>query len=79
MDKNNIVFTTLDLMEANLVKSLLEANEIVVFMYDENILSINPLYSSAIGGIKLVVPDHQIERAIEIINEYMGREGEDPN
>lgn len=79
MDKKNIVFTTNNLMEANLIKSLLESNEIDVFMLDENISRINPFYSHVVGGIKLAVPDHQITKANEILKEYREREGQDPN
>lgn len=66
-------------MEAYLIKSLLESNEIDVFMLDENISRINPFYSHVVGGIKLAVPDHQITKANEILKEYRGREGQDPN
>jgi hypothetical protein len=79
MNQNNIVFTSLNIMEANLVKSLLESNNIQVFVIDENISRINPFYTSAVGGIKLVVPDNQIQMAQEVLDEYRKKEGQDPN
>ena len=79
MNQNNIVFTTLNSMEAYLVKSLLESNNIRVFMLNENISRINPFYTTAVGGIKLTVPDNQIQMAQEILVEYRQKEGENPN
>ena len=78
MNRDNIVFSTLDLMEATLMKSLLEANGIDVFLIDENISRLKPIYSWAVGGVKLSVPDDQIERAHEIMREYESNVGKDP-
>ena len=79
MDKRNIIFTTFDCMEAGLVKSLLEANAVHVFMVDENMSSLNHFYISAIGGIKLVVSDDQVSLAQEVLREYREKAGQDPN
>ncbi len=56
-------------MEANLVKTLLEDNGIMCFLADENLASVNPLYSDAIGRIKLQVPENQRDKAAEILKE----------
>lgn len=79
MDSKNVVFKTLSFMEATLIKSLLEGNGIDVYLYDENISRLNPFYSSAVGGIKLLVPDDQVEKARETLREYRGKEGQDPS
>jgi len=65
-------------MEANLVKGLLESNDIKVFIIDENVSRINPAYNLAIGGIKLVVPASNIEIAKEILREYLAKAGQNP-
>ena len=76
MAKGNVVFTSYVYAEAALIKSLLEANGISVFMYDENTARLNPFYSSAIGGIKLMVPDEEVEKARDVLNEYREKEGQ---
>jgi hypothetical protein len=54
-------------VEANIVKGLLESNDIFCFLQDEHSVSINPLYSNALGGIKLVVNKKDEERAIALL------------
>jgi len=39
----------------------------------------DPFYSRAIGGIKLLVSDEQLEKAKEILKEYRGKEVQDPS
>ena len=79
MDRSNVVFRTLSFMEATLVKSLLEGSGIEVYLFDENISRLNPFYSSAVGGIQLLVPDDQLEKARETLREYREKEGQDPS
>ena len=79
MGRDNIVFTTFVYAEAVLVKSLLEANGIDVFMHDENLTRMYPFYSAAVGGIKLAVPDEQVEKAQDVLREYRGSEGQEPD
>jgi len=38
------------------------------YLQDENTVTIDPLLSNAIGGIKLMVAEQQAERAMEILN-----------
>lgn len=48
--------------EALLVKAFLESRQIPAFLADEHILSVQPFYAPAIGGIKLNVhPRHEAE------------------
>lgn len=77
MNSENIVFTTFVYAEAALVKSLLEANGLDVFMHDENLTRMYPFTSAAVGGIKLAVPDEQIEKAKDVLQEYRGKEGQE--
>lgn len=52
---------------ANMTKGLLEKNEIFCSLKDENTVLSDPLLSNALGGIKLLVPEHMHNKAMEII------------
>lgn len=56
-------------MLANMTLGLLEQNDINCHLKDENIVTIDPFLSPAIGGIKLMVVDVQYDRAEEIIKD----------
>ncbi|MBC7450019.1 MAG: DUF2007 domain-containing protein [Cytophagales bacterium] len=56
-------------MDAYLLKSKLESEGIECFLFDENTVSINPLYNIATGGIKLRVLEDAAERAETILSE----------
>lgn len=53
--------------EAHLLKTKLESQDIRVFLFDENLVSINPLYNVTLGGIKLKVDESQWNKAEEIL------------
>lgn len=69
MNSNKIVVfqTFLDPMQANIIKGLLVSYGIECFLSDENIVTLNPLYSNAVGGVKL----HVFERDVEQIHEIL--------
>jgi hypothetical protein len=52
---------------ANMTKGLLEENEIFCSLKDENTILTDPLLSNALGGIKLLVPEHMHTKVMEII------------
>ncbi|RYY70123.1 MAG: DUF2007 domain-containing protein [Chitinophagaceae bacterium] len=54
-------------MLANMTLGLLEENFINCHLKDEHIITIDPLLSPAVGGIKLMVAEEQFERAQELI------------
>jgi hypothetical protein len=56
--------------EAYFAKMILEASGIASSLFDENLISIQPLYSIAVGGVKLAVSESQVAEAIGIIGEY---------
>ncbi|MDF1497700.1 MAG: DUF2007 domain-containing protein [Patescibacteria group bacterium] len=56
-----------DLMEAEVYKSKLESEGIKSFI-DAGVACINPLLTNAVGGIKLLVRDDDVERAKRILN-----------
>ena len=55
--------------EAHLAKGLLEASNIEVIMKDEYTVQVNNFYSNAIGGVKLLVEEDQVEDALSILKE----------
>jgi hypothetical protein len=58
-------------IEAHLLKSKLESEGIQSYLFDENIVTINPLYSQLAGGIKLKISDLDTERVQEVLSEYL--------
>lgn len=54
---------------AHLVKSKLESEGIQCVLQDDNTVSINPLYSIALGGIRLQVLEEDAPRALKIVQE----------
>lgn len=54
-------------IDAHLLKMKLENEGITCFLFDENIVSVNPLYNIAVGGIKLKIEEENIDKAREII------------
>lgn len=55
-------------MEANIVLSMLQHANINCHLKDEHIVTIDPLLSPAIGGMKLMVHYAQAERAWELLD-----------
>ena len=53
--------------QAHLAKTRLEAADIPVTIRDEHLISINNLYSPALGGVKVQVPPAQLKEAREIL------------
>lgn len=60
-----------DLPEAGLAKSKLEAAGIPCFLDNEYTVGVNWLYSNALGGVKLKVPEEDAEEAKAIIEEII--------
>lgn len=56
-------------IEANIVLNRLQHEHINCHLKDENIVTIDPLLSPAIGGIKLMVHHSQVERAWDLLKE----------
>ncbi len=56
-------------IEANIVLSMLRNEGIVCHLKDENIITIDPLLSPAIGGMKLMVHEMHAKRAWELMEE----------
>ena len=56
-------------LDANLTKGLLESNGIEAFIFDENIAYVNPVLTTAIGGVKLLVSSKDYEKAAALLSE----------
>jgi hypothetical protein len=53
--------------EANIVKSQLESGGIPAFVADEYTIGMNWLYSNALGGVKVRVPESLVSEAHELL------------
>lgn len=60
--------------EAQLVKSKLDSEEIRTLLMDEKTIDTDPLISQAIGGVKLLVHNNDLERASKLYNEIRAYE-----
>jgi len=62
-------------MLANMTMGMLTENNIKCQMKDENIVTVDPLLSPAVGGIKLLVEEEDFDKAVELMkeaeNEYL--------
>lgn len=56
-------------IDLHLLKIRLEDEDIPCYVFDEHIVSINPLYSNVVGGIKLKVDETDLEKAQAILAE----------
>lgn len=69
-DKTVVYSTFYNPMEANIIKAKLEDSGFACFLADENVATLNPLYNQAIGGVKLIV----FERDVEAINHLLAED-----
>lgn len=58
-----------DAIDAELAKERLEHAGIPAFIFDENLVAIQWLYSGAVGGVKLEVDESDLERAAGVLRE----------
>lgn len=74
-----LIFTTSNLAEANLIRGLLQANGIRSYSYDQYVSSLNPFLNMAVGGIKIYVKPSQKNLAAEVLTEYRSSYGQHPH
>ena len=65
--------------EAMIFKGKLESEGIEVYMKDNYTIDANPLYSTAIGGVKLLVSKKDYSKAMEIISQVSEYSLDDQN
>nr|WP_276901526.1 DUF2007 domain-containing protein [Pedobacter kyonggii] len=71
MNDRTVVYSTYyNPMEANIIKAKLGDSGFDCFLADENVATLNPLYNQAIGGVKLIV----FERDVEAINTLLAED-----
>lgn len=56
-------------IEANIVLNMLQAANVNCHLKDEHLITIDPLHSPAIGGIKLMVHPTHVERAWDLMDD----------
>lgn len=56
-------------IEAHIIKNTLESEDIRCYIFDENIVTLNPMLNFAVGGIRLQVNKEDFERAKSILAE----------
>lgn len=54
-------------IKAHIVKAHLEGQGLVCFIFDEHLIDMNPLYSNAIGGVKIKVRRRDLEEAAGLV------------
>ena len=70
-DKNSPVEVFIgDSFNANMVKNILENENIPALIYNEIIGTILPVYSSPLNAIKVMVPREKFEMAKTIVKNY---------
>lgn len=68
---NLIVVRSFDnYIDANIILSKLEQEGVQCFLQDEFTVTIDPILTNAIGGIKLVVPQQQAEEAKSLLVQF---------
>ncbi|MFV0606066.1 MAG: DUF2007 domain-containing protein [Niabella sp.] len=55
-------------ISANIAMGLLQNENINCWLKDENTVTIDPILTNAVGGIKLMVPEVQLDRAFSILD-----------
>lgn len=61
-------------LEAHLLKSRLENNGIPAYIFDEHIVTLNPLYNNLVGGVKLNISELDADRARKLMDEIDSKE-----
>lgn len=71
MDANQLILlnTYHSPIEANIIKNKLESEGIDAYIFDEHSIGVNPLVSSALGGVKVMVRSANFDAAKDILLE----------
>src|SRR5688500_20378232 len=65
-----IVHSFANYIDANIILGRLEEEGIRGWLRDENTVTLNPIWTQAVGGIKLMVPESQAPRALELLQQF---------
>jgi hypothetical protein len=64
-----------DYISAHIVMGRLKEENIICHLQDEHSITTTPFLSNITGGIKLMVPEQQAERALELLEEFENNPG----
>lgn len=64
-----LILRTDQILEAHIIKGRLEAAGVNAFVFDDQMLSTNWLYSEALGGVRVMVLASQLDEAREVLKE----------
>jgi hypothetical protein len=64
-----------DYISAHIIMGRLKEEYINCHLQDEHTVTTSPFLSNITGGIKLMVPESQAERAIELLQEFEKERG----
>lgn len=67
MDNWTIAISLMFPTEAHMVQGYLESEGIETIMKDEMTIQVNNFYSNAIGGVKILVRDVDLERTLQLL------------
>ena len=67
-DELIVIRTCASLQEAELIKSVLEAEDIHTEIPDEYAAGVQPFYGTTLGGIRVVVQATDLTRAEDVLN-----------
>ncbi len=70
------IYTFDNYIDAQLRLAQLKSEDINCWLQDENTVTIDPIISNAIGGIKLMVHESQKEQATELLRTIINKEKE---
>ena len=56
-------------IDAHLLMSKLEHEGIPSVIFDENMVSLNPLYAQTLGGIKLKIHEYNLDAALQVLSD----------
>jgi Putative prokaryotic signal transducing protein len=65
------IFSYNEYVSAHIAKGRLEEEGITCWLKDENTVTIDPILTNAVGGIKLIVAEDQAEKATNILRTLM--------
>jgi hypothetical protein len=68
------IATTYDIVEAEFLRSHLEAQGFEVYLADDNIIGMYNLLANAVGGIKIKVSSEDAEDALIYVEEWRNAE-----
>ena len=62
-----LVFASNNVMEAEETRCFLEGSGVNARILDSRLVSLNPVLGGPVGGVKVVVPEDEYERALETL------------